>query len=77
MTPMRPRAVRPTGEEGAHRFDIVEGLPPTRPRAAVEIRRGGQEAPRGQSVRLVAQVVAHAEDVVDDDHARPWSWALG
>src|SRR5512132_1022164 len=81
-------AVLLLGQPGPYGLDVVEGpaLPgaqlahdgaQTAQHAAppVQVGGGGQVALAGQPVGLVAQVLAHAGEVVDDDNARPWPLA--
>jgi hypothetical protein len=81
MTPILPVL---TGEPGARGLDVVEGAAlagaeladdgaQTAQHAAppVQVGGGGQVALAGQPVGLVAQVLAHPAEVVNDHHARP------
>jgi hypothetical protein len=76
------------GQPCASGLDVVKGSPLPRAELAedgaqaaqhaappVQVGRSGQIALAGQPVGLVAQVLAHPGEVVEDDDARPWRLA--
>ena len=74
-------AVGARGQPRSHRLDVVErGSAPfsgvahdraeagERPASAIQVRCGREGAQAGEPICLVAQVLTHAEHVVDDNH---------
>ncbi len=66
---------------GALRRELAAATSPVRTYGlsapVVEIWSGGNVALAGKPVGLVPEVVAHAAEVMNHDHARPRTWASG
>jgi hypothetical protein len=82
--PDPPSAARLNGQPLARGLDVCEGLAPTGlqiaadgqqtghlPSPGEEVGCHGEIADTGQPVRLVAQVVAHTQGIVEYDDTRP------